>query len=91
MILYARKNITTGWPELPESDVAPEGFEKKPLEFLIRIMPDGKLALEDMRTQTGKKLIGKAYLLPRHADRTSKSIPSLLWDNLTYVLGYTAT
>ena len=91
MILYALKEYYDRLAELPESDVAPEGFEKKPLEFLIRIMPDGKLvSLEDMRTQTGKKLIGKAYLLPRHADRTSKSIPSLLWDNLTYVLGYTA-
>lgn len=91
MILYALKEYYDRLAALPESDVAPEGFEKKPLEFLICIKPNGEFVqLEDARDPKGKKMIGKTYLLPRHAERTgskSYTVTSLLWDHLGYVLG----
>jgi CRISPR-associated protein Csd1 len=90
MILQALKDYYDRKAADPDSDMAPEGFEKKELPFIIVITATGKfVTLEDTREKIGKKLIGKTYLLPRSKGRSgSKSYATtfLLWDHIGYVL-----
>ena len=73
-----------------ESDIAPEGFERKPIPFLVIIDRNGKfINLEDTRNQVGKKSIAKTFLVPRSKPRTgslSYETTFLLWDHAGYVL-----
>jgi CRISPR-associated protein Csd1 len=73
------------------NDIAPEGFEKKELPFLIVINEDGDfINIEDTREIVGNKLVGKMFLLPRSFKRSgSKSYEKtfLLWDHIGYLLG----
>jgi CRISPR-associated protein Csd1 len=75
----------------PDSDIAPEGFEKKELQFLIVINEQGEfINIEDTREKIGNKLVGKSFLLPRSKGRSgSKSYETtfLLWDHIGYLLG----
>jgi CRISPR-associated protein Csd1 len=75
----------------PDSEIAPFGFENKPLQFLIVIDEDGRfLNIEDIREKIGSRLIGKNFLLPRAKKRSgSKSYATtfLLWDHIGYLLG----
>ena len=75
----------------PESGIAPQGFEKKALQFLININEKGEfIDIEDMREPKGTKLVGKSFLLPRTKQRSgSRSYETtfLLWDHIGYVLG----
>ena len=91
MILQALKGYYDRKVTDPESEIAPEGFEKKELQFLIVINEDGKfISIEDTREKNGKKLIGKTFLLPRSIVRSgSKSYETtfLLWDHIGYLLG----
>jgi len=74
-----------------DSEIAPFGFETKPLQFLIVIDEDGRfINIEDIREKVGSKLIGKNFLLPRANKRSgSKSYATtfLLWDHIGYLLG----
>lgn len=94
MILQALKEYYDRKAAAPGSDIAPEGFERKELPFLIVIGPDGHFVnLEDTREQVGRRLVGKTYLLPRSKGRSgSKSYQTtfLLWDHAGYVLGWPA-
>lgn len=87
MILQALKEYYDRKAMDLDSEIAPEGFEKKEIPFLIVVDREGKfLNLED--TREGKK--GKAFLVPRSLKRSgSKSYETtfLLWDNIGYVLG----
>jgi CRISPR-associated protein Csd1 len=79
----------------PDYNVAPLGFEKKELQFLIVIDKNGKfVALEDTREKVGKKLIAKQFLVPRSLGRSgSKSYETtfLLWDHVGYLFGEPST
>jgi CRISPR-associated protein Csd1 len=90
MILQALKDYYDRKAADPESDIAPEGFEKKELPFIIVIKATGEfVTLDDTREKAGKKLIAKPYLLPRSKGRSgSKSYATtfLLWDHIGYVL-----
>lgn len=91
MILQALKGYYDRMAENEESDIAPEGFEKKELQFLIVIDEQGKfIQIEDTREKVGKKLIGKTFLLPRSIGRSgvrSYETTFLLWDHIGYLLG----
>lgn len=91
MILQALKEYYDRKASDPESDIAPEGFEKKELQFLIVIKENGEFVkIEDTREKTGKKLVGKIFLLPRSVGRSgSRSYETtfLLWDHIGYLLG----
>ena len=57
MILQALKKYYDRKATDPESGIAPEGLERKPIPFLIVIDKNGRLInLEDTREQVGKKL-----------------------------------
>jgi CRISPR-associated protein Csd1 len=92
MILQALKEYYDRKASDPGSGIAPEGFEKKEIPFLIVIKPDGQFVnLEDTREKEGNRLIGKQFLLPRSKTRTgSKSYATtfLLWDHIGYLFGH---
>ena len=90
MILQALKEYYDRKKDDPESGIAPEGFEVKPIPFLIVIDKNGKfINLEDTRDQVRKKLIAKTFLVPRSRPRSgslSYETTFLLWDHVGYVL-----
>jgi len=87
MILQALKEY---YDRLP-GELAPEGFEKKRLEFLIVINKKGEFVdIADTREIDGKKIIGKTFEVPRSILRVSSSAYKtafLLWDHIGYILG----
>ncbi len=91
MILHALTEYYDRVAADPKSGIAPLGFEKKELQFLIVINHDGKfINIEDTREKIGNKLVGKAFLVPRSTGRSgSKSYATtfLLWDHIGYLLG----
>ncbi len=63
MILQALKEYYDRKAADPESGIAPEGFEKKELQFLVVINSYGELiSIEDTREKVGKRLIAKTFL-----------------------------
>jgi len=90
MILQALKGYYDRKVADSESDIAPEGFERKSIPFLIVIDRNGKfINLEDTREKIGKQSISKIFLVPRSKLRSgSKSYETtfLLWDHAGYVL-----
>ncbi|MFH0953240.1 MAG: type I-C CRISPR-associated protein Cas8c/Csd1 [Verrucomicrobiota bacterium] len=95
MILQALKEYYDRKATDPGSGIAPEGFEKKEIPFLVVIKPDGQFVnLEDTREQVGKRWVGKTYLLPRSQTRTgSRSYETtfLLWDHIGYLFRFSKT
>lgn len=91
MILLALKEYYDRKAADPESDIAPEGFEKKELQFLIVINEQGQfINIEDTREKVGNKLVGKTFLLPRSVGRAGSrayETTFLLWDHIGYLLG----
>lgn len=75
----------------PESDIAPEGFEKRKLPFLIVVDEEGEfIGIEDTRKKIGNRLVAETFLLPRSKIRTGKNsykTAFLLWDHIGYLLG----
>lgn len=72
----------------PESEIAPEGFSREQIPFLIRLASDGNLiGLEDTRIQEGKRLVGRKFLVPAAVSRTAGIKANLLWDKAEYSLG----
>lgn len=62
------------------------GMEEKEIGFVIVISKEGKfLRFEDCRTD---KTIGRVYLVKKHVSRSSAAVANYLYDNSTYVLGY---
>jgi len=91
MILLALKEYYDRKAADPESDIAPEGFEKKELQFLIVIDAQGRfINIEDTREKVGNKLVAKTFLLPRSVGRSGSrgyETTFLLWDHIGYLLG----
>jgi len=95
MILQALKEYYDRKSADPLSGIAPEGFEKKELQFLIVINEKGDfINIEDTREKADNKLVAKTFLLPRSKGRSgSKSHETtfLLWDHIGYLLGLPET
>lgn len=74
------------------TDLAPEGFQKKEIPFVITVDKEGNFrGLDDTRAGEGKKKKARAYIVPREVKRSGKNAwmtANLLWDNEGYVLGY---
>ncbi|KGE72163.1 type I-C CRISPR-associated protein Cas8c/Csd1 [Spirochaeta lutea] len=72
----------------PNNKIAPEGFEWKPIPFLIVLDSQGNLIrFEDTRQQEGKKKVAKPYLVPQGEKKSMGVKANLLWDSAEYVLG----
>jgi CRISPR-associated protein Csd1 len=92
MILQSLKEYYDRKVADPDSDIAPEGFERKQIPFLIVIDKNGTFVnLDDTREIVGKKAIAKTFLVPRSKSRSgSRSYETtfLLWDHIGYLFQY---
>ena len=95
MILQALREYYDRKAEDPESDIAPEGVERKEIPFLVVITPAGQfVSLDDTREKVGQRLIGKTYMVPRSQTRTggkSYETTFLLWDHAGYLFQLSRT
>lgn len=70
------------------TDVAPEGFEKKEIPFIIVLDRQGRfVGLSDTREGEGKKKNGRVFTVPKSVKRSSGIAANLLWDSPAYILG----
>ncbi len=70
------------------TNVAPEGFQKKEIPFIIVINRQGGfVGLQDTRQGEGKKKIGRIFTVPKAVKRSIGVAANLLWDTPSYVLG----
>lgn len=88
MILQALNEYYQRKSRMPDSGLAPPGFEHKAIHFLIVLSTDGEfVGFDDTREGEGNKKIAKSYLVPQGVKRTSGVVANLLWDNPGYVFG----
>lgn len=88
MILKALSDYYERMLNDPECDVAPPGFERKAIPFLIIIDNKGAFVnLRDTRTGEGKKRVAREFIVPQGEKKTSGIKANLFWDNPQYVLG----
>lgn len=88
MILRALNEYYQRKTRMPDSDLAPPGFEYKAIPFLVVLSVDGEfVGLDDTREGEGKKKVAKSYLVPQGIKRSSGIATNLLWDNPSYVFG----
>ncbi len=91
MILQALSEYYQRKTRLPNSDLAPPGFEHKAIPFLVVLTAGGEFAgLEDTREGEGKKKVAKSFLVPQTVGGTSGVAANLLWDNPEYIFGKAA-
>jgi CRISPR-associated protein Csd1 len=89
MILQALKEYYDRKAADDESDIAPQGWERKEIPFLIILNSDGMpVNIVDTREGEGKKKRAKSFLLPQSVKRTVGIAANLLWDNPAYALGF---
>jgi CRISPR-associated protein Csd1 len=88
MILQALNEYYQRKTRMPDSDLAPPGFEHKGIPFLVVLTTKGEFAgFDDTREGEGKKKVAKSYLVPQTAEGTSGISANLLWDNPEYIFG----
>jgi len=88
MILKALADYYKRLADDPNVEIAPRGFERRSIDFLIEVTRNGRFVnLRDLRTRTGKKKKGRASLVPKAVKRTAGIASNLLWDTPEYVLG----
>lgn len=88
MILQALNEYYQRKTRMPDSDLAPPGFEHKGIPFLVVLTAQGEFAgLDDTREGEGKKKVAKTFLVPQSVKRAVNILPNLLWDNSGYVFG----
>ena len=88
MILQALNEYYQRKARMPDSDLAPPGFEHKGIPFLVVLTTKGDFAgFDDTREGEGKKKVAKSFLMPQGIKRSSGVMANLLWDNPGYVFG----
>ncbi len=88
MILQALAGYYDRLAGAADADVAPEGFEKKGIPFLVVLGRSGDFReLQDTRSADGKGKVARLFLVPKAEKRSSAVAANLLWDNPAYVFG----
>ena len=88
MILQALKEYYDRKAADSDSGIAPLGWERKEIPYLIVICNDGLLArVEDTQELVGKNKRAKTFLVPQSVKRSSGVASNLLWDNVEYATG----
>ena len=88
MILQALKEYYDRKAADPESGIAPLGWERKEIPYLIVIDREGRLVnVEDTQEKIGKKFRARSFIVPQSVKRTVGVEPYFLWDNVEYVTG----
>jgi len=74
----------------PENNIAPRGFERKEIPFIIVINKEGRfINLEDTRTGEEKQKRAKTFLVLKSKSRTgskASETANVFWDHWGYVL-----
>ncbi len=75
-----------------EGAVATEGFKEVEIPFLIFLNRKGEFTgLQDTRTQSGKKLVARTFVVPGERERSGSNAwqtANLLWDHYGYVFAW---
>jgi len=88
MILQALAGYYRRMSEESGTDLAPEGFEKKGIPFVIVLDDNGDfLGMDDTREGEGKKKVARTFTVPKGVKKTSGIAANLFWDTPAYVLG----
>ena len=88
MILQALKEYYDRKAADPDSGIAPLGWERKAIPYLVVLREDGSLVrVEDTQELDGKKMRAKSFLVPQSVKRSSGIAANLLWDNVEYATG----
>ncbi len=88
MILQALKDYYDRKAADPDSGIAPPGWEKKEIRFVITLDKKGHPVLfEDTEEIVDRKKRSKAFLVPQAVKRANAIASNLLWDNPEYALG----
>ncbi len=86
MILQALKEYYERKAADPDSDIAPEGWEYKAIQYIFVIDAQGNLVqIEDTQEGDGKYKKAKVFLVPRAEIRTGNIKSNLLWDKAEYI------
>ncbi len=92
MILQALKKYYDRRSADPDSDIAPEGWEKKAIPFIVVLDDDGHLVqIEDTQVLTGNKKVAKTFMVPLGVKLTSGTEANLLWGTMPFVFGRLGT
>jgi len=88
MILQALAGYYRRMFEERSVDLAPEGFERKGIPFVIVLDKDGGfVGIDDTREGEGKKKSARTFTVPKGVKKTSGIVANLLWDTPAYVVG----
>ena len=88
MILQALKEYYDRKAADPESSIAPIGWERKEIPFIIVLDKKGSfLQFEDTREGDGIKKWGKSYLVPQGEKKSVNIAANLLWGPPDYIFG----
>jgi CRISPR-associated protein Csd1 len=88
MILQALAGYYRRMSEEGGADLAPEGFERKGIPFVIVLNNDGGfVGIDDTREGEGKKKAARVFTVPKGVKKTSGIVANLLWDTPAYVVG----
>ena len=89
MILQALKQYYDRKAADPNSGIAPLGWEKKEIPFLVVIDENGDfLHFEDTRETLGKKLRAKDFIVPSLGEAKGNGIKAnFFWENAEYMFG----
>lgn len=86
MILQALHGYYRRMAEEDDAGIAPEGFEKKEIPFVIVLNRRGEcIGIQD--TREGKKMVARSFTVPKGVKKTSGIAANFLWDTSNYVLG----
>lgn len=94
MILQALAGYYRRVAEEGETDIPPEGFQKKGIPFVIVLDHDGKfVGIDDTREGDGKRKTARTFTVPKvfEGSRTVNIKAQLLWDKASYVFGVSPT
>ena len=74
----------------PDSDIAPFGFSRQKISFVVVLKADGSLgAFQDARTEDDGRAVPRSLVAPGQAKTTGSGLnPGFLWDNAQYMLGF---
>ncbi|HNT97101.1 MAG TPA: type I-C CRISPR-associated protein Cas8c/Csd1 [Elusimicrobiales bacterium] len=89
MILQALKEYYDRKAALPDSKMAPEGFEWKEIPFIIVLNKEGHFVnIENTYEGDGKDRRAKSFLLPHSEKKGVNIVANLFWGTPEYALGW---
>ncbi|MCR4288143.1 MAG: type I-C CRISPR-associated protein Cas8c/Csd1, partial [Deltaproteobacteria bacterium] len=88
MILQALEAYYQRIAKNKDSGVAPEGFQKQAIPFIITLDGDGLFkGLQDTRQGEGKKKTARTFTVPKAVKKSVNIAANLIWGTPAYVLG----